>query len=242
MTAPRTLDAVASDLYRARPSDFVDRRDQHVKRLRDGDRALAEEVSRLRKPTLAAWAVDQVSLRDPDLVGELVTAGDRARSAHADADIDARTAIEALYDLVERAVGRAAEHLGELGVDGGGHLDDIRRSLTAAAVDPDVRDAVVQGRLVRPLDAPGFDALSGLDLGAVTPRQRSGPIELDRRREAHKERERTRLRRSLDIARRELDRAERRQAQLRRELDDAAAETASLQDRETRLQRELDEL
>src|SRR4051794_36791009 len=49
---------------------------------REGDRERAEAVKRLRKPTAAAWAVNQLVRAEPDLVEALLGAGGELRQAH----------------------------------------------------------------------------------------------------------------------------------------------------------------
>ncbi|WP_432171865.1 hypothetical protein [Streptomyces sp. 1222.5] len=51
------LDAVADELYALAPSVFTAARDESAQAARAaGDRKLAEEIRRLRRPTLSAWA------------------------------------------------------------------------------------------------------------------------------------------------------------------------------------------
>ncbi|MER5184537.1 hypothetical protein ABT009_40555 [Streptomyces sp. NPDC002896] len=51
------LDAVADELYRMPPGGFTTTRDERAKvASASGDRELAEQIRRLRRPALAAWA------------------------------------------------------------------------------------------------------------------------------------------------------------------------------------------
>lgn len=55
-------------LYGEFPEVFVGTRDALVQRLRQrGDQDAAERVRRLRRPTVAAWAVNRVALQEPAL-------------------------------------------------------------------------------------------------------------------------------------------------------------------------------
>jgi hypothetical protein len=134
-----------------------------VKRLRvDGDRERAAEVAGLRRPTAAAWAVNQLARRHGDEVGALLSLGDDLRRAHErllDGGRDDTTVMsgrrrrEAIADLVERAAGI----LTESGRTADAHRDAISATLDAASLDPDVAADVVAGRLSKELDPPsGF--------------------------------------------------------------------------------------
>ncbi|HZC99735.1 MAG TPA: hypothetical protein VFA46_05945, partial [Actinomycetes bacterium] len=95
-TALLDVDTEIGRLYELPPEGFVAARDELRRRLRDSDRAAAERVRRLRRPTVAAWAVNQVARRRPELVAELVEAGDRLRQAQ-------RRALSGLRDSGLRA-------------------------------------------------------------------------------------------------------------------------------------------
>jgi hypothetical protein len=145
------------DLYGLALEEFVAARDALAKRLRaGGDRAAADAVKRLPKPSAAAWAVNQAVRSQPRAARELWTAGDelaatQERLLAGDADRDALRAAtaaerEALAPLVEAArgllTGRGA------GVSETA-LARVEESLHAAALDPDARPDVAAGRLAK---------------------------------------------------------------------------------------------
>ncbi|EYR61896.1 hypothetical protein N866_14610, partial [Actinotalea ferrariae CF5-4] len=77
-----TLAAVAEDLYAATLEDFTGARDARVKELRvAGHRDLAREVAALRRPTTAAWAVNQLVRARPEEVEQLLALGAALRDA-----------------------------------------------------------------------------------------------------------------------------------------------------------------
>ena len=78
------LEAELGELY-ARPLDqFISHRDELVKRLRDsGARAEATEVGRLRKPSVAAWAVNQAVRDDAKAAKRLIGAAEQLEAAQA---------------------------------------------------------------------------------------------------------------------------------------------------------------
>ena len=63
-------------LYASPPEEFIANRDDLAKRLKaDGKATEAAEVKGLRRPTVAAWAANQVARQRPDEVAELLAAG-----------------------------------------------------------------------------------------------------------------------------------------------------------------------
>ncbi len=69
------------ELYKAPLEDFTARRNELVRKLRvSGDRDLAEAVRGLAKPSVAAWAVNQLAFNHPDEVDALMEAGERLRN------------------------------------------------------------------------------------------------------------------------------------------------------------------
>ena len=112
-----TSDDDIGALYRESPEAFIAARDALVKRLRDEDRGQeAARVKALRKPTVPAWAVDQLAGLDPDGVEELLAAGATLRRAQREAlsggNADAlRDATEARRSAVARLTRAAVDAL-----------------------------------------------------------------------------------------------------------------------------------
>jgi hypothetical protein len=173
-------------LYRADPDEFVTARQALVKRLRsEGERDRAAAVAKLRRPTAAAWAVNQLAHRHPDELARLLELGHELHRAHErllagdrdDATVTSgRRRHEAIADLVERAAGI----LSESGRAADAHRDAIASTLDAASLDPDVGVEVAAGRLSKELDPPSGFGLGGGDGGwpappppAATPRAAS---------------------------------------------------------------------
>jgi hypothetical protein len=78
------LDRSIDRLYGATPEEFTQARRALEKQLREaGDRDAAERVKSLRKPTVAAWAVNQLARKEKRRLRTLFTAGDRLRRAQA---------------------------------------------------------------------------------------------------------------------------------------------------------------
>ena len=159
------------ELYGAPLDEFVSRRDALARSLRkEGKREEADEVKALRKPSVAAWAVNVLAREEREAVDELLAAGERLRAAHAElldgGDPGAvqeaagaeRTAVEG---LVAAAHGVLAD-AGRPATDA--TLDRVRDTLHAAASDDTVRELVRAGRVVEDAEATGF-ALAGLSPG-----------------------------------------------------------------------------
>jgi hypothetical protein len=149
-------------LFELRPGEFVAARDALAKRLRGhGQRADAAEVRALARPTVAAWAVNQLARREPEWTQALATAGQRLERAHQQllrrgdrdgwraATSDQRQAIDRLVRLAEQVL---REERGSVSVS---LRDQVRQTLQAATLDPDARAAVLAGRLTRELRSGG---------------------------------------------------------------------------------------
>src|SRR5438876_712583 len=76
------LDAQIRDLYAGAPDRFVDERNALAATLKEaGDAQSAKRVKDLKKPTVAAWAVDQLTSRDGATLEELFDAGRQLATA-----------------------------------------------------------------------------------------------------------------------------------------------------------------
>lgn len=222
--------AAARELYRLPPERFVEERDRRARHVRsEGDRDAAAAIGSLRKPTLPAWAVDQLVARDGDELRQLWAAGDAARGAlEAQGDRSLREALADVRSLVGSLRARAAGYLEEIGATPDAHVDDIERTLNAAAVDPQARAEVVTGTLTRPLATSGFGALTGLQLAGPRPAQ--DPEDGDGQ-DAAGRRQREEERRRLEA---EIERLDAR-------IAEARDRAASLRERSEAARREADE-
>jgi hypothetical protein len=153
------LDTAVDALY-ARPLDeFIAARDAAVRQATDsGDKLGAARVKRLRKPSVAAWVINQVAREHPDEIGALADLGDELRAATQDRD---RARIRALDHLRRERTDGLVRVVREAGEVGGRSvssavLDRMTETLTAAVMDPDAAAAVLAGRLSRALQHVGF--------------------------------------------------------------------------------------
>jgi hypothetical protein len=161
----RVEDAVAG-LYRLPLAEFVAGRDQLARQLRAaGDREAARRVAALRRPSISAWAANQLAQAAPHAMAELLEVGAALRQAQQDAlagQPDAarrlRSSSAQLRAAVSRLTQRAETLLGRAGhAASDATLGRLAATLQAAATaDPPTRAALAEGRLAGDLDPAGF--------------------------------------------------------------------------------------
>jgi hypothetical protein len=149
----------ADRLYGLPLEDFVAERDALAKKLRGaGDRAGADEVKALRKPSAVVWAINQVMRTQRGPARSLIQAADRAAKNPGDRDA-LRAHGEALDELARAAAGL-------LSGAGRGLSEDavlrVRSALHGASLDRDLRDDFVAGRLTTEPAPAGFGAITGM--------------------------------------------------------------------------------
>lgn len=241
----------ASDLdrlYGLPLAEFTPARDQLVTELRDrGDREAAAEVKKLRRPTLAAWVVNQLVRQKKKEIQEVLSVGEDVRAAQGAAmsggakgirEISARRrrAIDGVIDLAEDLLVQAGH------APGRSTLDRVGETMMAATMDEEVTKAVGVGRLERELAATsGFESLPGQ---ITLPPKKSSKVDRQARERAQRakdqaqdaeqkakeaEREARRLEQQAEQIQRDAERARRRAdraAERARELTQKAKESA----------------
>jgi hypothetical protein len=163
----------ADELFGLPPEAFVAARDGLARRLRkEGKTEAAAGVKALRRPTLSAWAVNQLARgRGPELE-PLLAAGERLREAHQAAltgggAAELRAAARAERETVSGLVEAALEVLREAGHPAtDATRDRIAATLHAAAADPAAAELVRHGRLTSDLDPSGFGTAMAADAEA----------------------------------------------------------------------------
>jgi hypothetical protein len=199
--APVTdLPPEAAVLFRTEPAGFIASRDALVRDLREAGRDDdAATVKALRKPTVLVWALDQLAVRDPEGVADLLTAARDLRAAQqatlrsADAAGALRAAADARREVIGRLTAVAAQALGEVGTAGATRADAIAAALANASIDPDAGAALRAGTLREvPSEPAGFGDVFGLAAVPDPPRgaERSRSPEPDT----------AKLRRARDVA------------------------------------------
>lgn len=200
---------------------------------REGRRDDATTVSNLRKPSVAAWAVNQLVRTQGRDLEALFAAGDALRRAQSDL-LDGhaqpgalREALEAERVAVEKLTAKAQGLPGPEGHQlSPARLEHVTETLHAAALDEPARAEVRGGCLDRELRHVGLGALAGSLAAAPTRRKRSasagsGSPESDGDQQA---KERTA----------QLKEARKRRAEARRRMDRAVRELRTAEDRDAR--------
>lgn len=165
------LAAAAARVYAVAPEEFLPLRTELVKAARaDGDKALATEIGRLRKPSVAAWALNLVAHQGRPVLEELSDLGERMRSATSRLDVAELAAARPERDRVLAALVAAAA---EVVADSGRSLsaagrDEVRDTGVAALADAQAQAALETGTLVRALSYSGFGEVDVADAVAVT--------------------------------------------------------------------------
>lgn len=254
------LNGALDALYGGARDDFVAERDRRVKELKAaGQRGEAQALKVARKPTVPAWAVDQLARRRPDAIARLLDVGQRLRNAQRRATSgrgadELRTGTQELRALVRDLTGDAADILTRVGTSPATHTDDIERTLFTAAVTPEHHDTLRRGIFDRPLAAAGFGGVEGL-LVAPPPAGDDGQQPTGQRRDAghttdargeqadeqrrrEEERRRAQERRRLERQQRDLESS---RADQQRRVDRAEDKTAQLRGRLERAETVADE-
>jgi hypothetical protein len=167
------------ELYGLPLERFVSERNALARELRTGGRRdEATAVAALRKPSVAARAVNQLARAHPRQLRGLFTAGDALSEVQSDV-LAGRADGHALGEAAEREraavsvlVDAARELLTAEGLAASASvLERVAETLHAAALDDDAREPVGQGRLERELRHVGLGMGAGGDVAAPAKRR-----------------------------------------------------------------------
>jgi hypothetical protein len=169
------------DLYGLPLDRFTPERNALARELRNaGERDRAAEVAALRKPSVPAWAVNQLVRTQKRAIGELFQAGDGLRHAHDEVlagrgdGSSLRAAVERERQAVESLI-QSADGL----LTSDGHelsptiIDRVADTLHAAALQDDARVQVSDGRLERELRHVGLGMAAAGGTPATAPTRRA---------------------------------------------------------------------
>jgi len=159
---------LAGELYGVPPVVFIAKRTARAKEVAD-DKALAARVKELRKPAPAAWVVNLLVRSRRDELNDLLDLGAELRAAQAALDRDAITRLAKERRSRVTALARVG---GELAADAGspvaaGVVAAVAATLDAGLADAEAADAIRTGRLLRPLETIGFEAVDLAEAVAV---------------------------------------------------------------------------
>jgi hypothetical protein len=155
-TGSETREVEINRLYGLPLDQFTAARDELAKRLRgEGERGAADDVKRLRKPSLAAWALNQVRRNDPRRVDELIAAGERLRNAQERLLATGERGLLRDAAAEERRLAQELVRLGEGQLRDAGHpvsatvQSKLWATVHAVAGDQEARELLAAGRLLR---------------------------------------------------------------------------------------------
>jgi hypothetical protein len=249
------LRAAVEQLYAASPAEFTALRTQLAKQARSaGDADLAKAVTALRKPTVAAWALNHFVREHGGELDDFRAFAELLREAQRTLDADQLRSLgrerAKRVDAVAERVAQEARAAGQpLGV---GVAQEVRDTLTAFVADESAETSVLTGALVRALSYSGFGSVDIDDVVAIgheglTDRARSSrptlevlegggegtgeAVDLEERRRARRAAERSRLTADLEQARAELRSADRQVAVLSARQEEVVEGIADLERR-----------
>lgn len=154
------------ELYRTPPEGFVARRTELAKeRTTAGDKAGAKELKAAKRPTVAAWAINQLRDSVPDLVDEACELAETGRAVLTGEQAgDARALASQRRTLVAALLKEARGVLAGAGLEVSSATErQVVETLDAALVSPDVAELVAVGRLLAATTATGFEGLIAVD-------------------------------------------------------------------------------
>jgi hypothetical protein len=172
---------VADELYGLPLQEFTKARNELERRLRgEGKRDEALAVKALRKPTAAAWALNQLARRRKADVESVLAAGERLRRAQA-ALLEGgdrgplAEAVAEEREVVARLARDATAIGAEAGLGSSSALEEkVRSTLHAAAADEETATELAAGRLVRERQAVGLVGFERVPVPSPPPRRAAG--------------------------------------------------------------------
>lgn len=164
MTSTDPLIAIADALYAGPITGFTAARDAVAKA--ESDKALSKRVRGLRKPSVAAWAVNLLVRREAGQIDEVLGVAEALREAAASMDGDElRTLTRQRRQLTIALTTRARALVREYGARLTEPVaDQVEGVLTAAMLDPVAADVVRTGLVVTSFTSTG---VSELDVALV---------------------------------------------------------------------------
>ncbi|HZT77948.1 MAG TPA: hypothetical protein VFA27_14945 [Vicinamibacterales bacterium] len=154
-----SIDAQIDDLYQLPLAEFTRARNALAKTVRGAD---ATRVRTLAKPTVVAWAVNQVYWRTRSVYERLMKAGEKLRHAQIAALTGKSADLREASEAHRRAIADAVKEAERLASAAGSHPapDALMRTFEALSLAKEPPSA--PGRLAEPLQPAGFEALAGV--------------------------------------------------------------------------------
>ena len=170
---PASTEDLIRALYEAPPDGFVAGRAAAIAEAKQaGDTETARRLAALRKPTVAAWLVNLLALRRPELIDELVELSTALRSAQRGLQGEQLRELSTQRRQVVSALVQAAQRLAVEDDPGLRSaklpMAEVESTLTAALAEPDIAEQVRSGRLVKAATYAGFGEVPRPRLRLVT--------------------------------------------------------------------------
>lgn len=158
------LTGIADRLYAGSVDGFTDARNAAARET--GDKALAVQVKRLKKPSVAAWAVNLLVRREGDQIDSVLALAESLRAAAEALDGDELRALTRQRRQLTTALASSARSLAhEAGVRlTGPVVEQVEGMLTAAMLDPVAAQVVRTGRVLTAFTSTG---VSEVDVESV---------------------------------------------------------------------------
>lgn len=235
-------------LYHGPLEEFTGARNELAKSLRsDGDASAANEVKALRKPSRAAWLVNQVAVRKPKEVAELLEVGEELRAAQEEM-LAGSTDPEKLRQLGRReqesidALLRTAEAIGREHGVGDQILTRVGETLRAAAGDPELAEAIRNGHLTREQRAAGIGLVGSATPAAPATRKKGKDGDAERRARQQQAKRRKEAERKLAAAEKKLEGEQTMLERAREKVEEAERSVHAAELDSNAARRELDEI
>ncbi|MCK0112911.1 hypothetical protein MWU75_12250 [Ornithinimicrobium sp. F0845] len=167
----RLVRAAATQLYAGAPADFIATRTALVKSAKtEGEKGAATAIGALRRPSVAAWALNQLVHRGEPVIEELADLGARLRHATSALDAAGIAGMRGERDAVLAAlVAAAARVAGEEGQKLTATVEAEVRDTGIAALADEAAEAVLRsGTLTRALSYSGFGEVDVSEAAATT--------------------------------------------------------------------------
>ena len=153
------FDTAVEELYALPPDEFTAARNERARAAKPKDRDAAARIQELRRPSAAAWLVNQLVRHRPDELDAILDLGADARESQGRFD---GAELAQLSRQRRRLVSALAREAGALADELGTPvrapvLDEVAQTLQAGMSDASAADAVRSGRLVRSLEAVGLE-------------------------------------------------------------------------------------
>lgn len=212
-----TLETQIDGLYRAPLSEFIAARTALAKSLSGAD---AQRVRKLPKPTAVPWAVNQVYWRSRAVWDRVMKSGERLRTAQVAALEGRKVDLRAANEAHRQAIADAVQQAETIGASEGVHpaTDALMRTFEALSLAATPLDS--HGRLTRPLQPAGFEALAGVKVAEPVVRT---PSAAERKRQAREDAERTKAEAARKKHEAEIKKAEAALERARQRMADAEA-------------------